>query len=399
MLNIGVLIIESIYWMLQSIFSMNFFLLILLIVFFYHFLTYFLRDKKYIKKYMVREHQNFVKLEELIEVPLVNIIIPAWKEGETFRVCLKSIVDLSYPKLNVIVNVGGNDETIKIAHSFKKYDNFKIIYQKSGEGKIKAINDCFNHISKGIVYLIDADVILTDNILISMLFMLLNKKEDIVVSKIIPHKSLLNNDLVKFIHINRYIRYKLSRYLNIVSQATAMKYNIIQSINKFSEKRKLDDGHSIGLDLIEHDFRIYSLYETTVEAFNYSTKLSIYIDQNIRWIENTLYYCLKTRKLLVLKFIGLVILSIYIYISPFLFVFSYYLPFYGFIICLSFYLKIVRKILIFKMIDDKSSIRFHPLFFLKLIFYILINFLINIIVFFEMIFYRKAYKRRKNLLI
>ena len=385
--------------MLQLIFSMNFFLLLLLVVFFYHFLIYFLRDKKYIKKYMVREHQNRVNLEDLIEIPLVNIIIPAWKEGDPFRACLKSIVDLSYPKIKVIVNVGGNDETIKIAHSFKKYDNFKIIYQKSGEGKIKAINDCLNHISKGIVYLIDADIILTDNILISMLFILLNKNEDIVVSKIIPHKSILDNDLVKFIHINRYIRlrHKWPGYLKRVSQTTAMKYNIIQSINKFTEKRKLDDGHSIGLDLIEHDFRIYSLYEINVEAFNYSTKLSNYIDQNIRWIENALYYYLKDRKLLVLKFLGLVILSIYVYTSPFLFVLSYYFPFYGFIIFLSFYLKIVRKIFIFKVIYKKSPIRFHPLFFLKLIFYILINFLINIIVFFEMIFYRKAYKKRKNL--
>jgi len=393
-----IIIVESILNLLNS---PLFILILLILIIAYHFLTYFWRDKKYVEKYMVREHQKLVKLEDLIEVPLVNIIIPAWKEGETFRACLKSIVDLSYPKINVIVNVGGNDETIKIAHSFKKYDNFKIIYQKLGEGKIKAINDCLNHISKGIVYLIDADIILTDNILISMLFILLNKNEDIAVSKIIPHNSLLNNDLVKFITINRDIRLKnkWSRYIRRVSQTTAMKYNIIQSINKFSEKRKLDDGHSMGLDLIQHDFRIYSLYEIIVESFNYSTKLSTYINQNIRWIENYLYYYLKARKLLVLKFIGLVILSIYIYISPFLFVFSYYSPFYGIIIFLSFYLKMVRKILIFKVKNEKSSIRFHPLFFLKLIFYILINFLINIIVFFEMIFYRKAYKRRKNLLI
>jgi len=385
--------------MLQLFISMNLFLLIFLAVFFYHFLTYFLRDKKYIKTYMVREHQKIVKLEELIEIPLVNIIIPAWKEGETFRACLKSIVDLSYPKLNVIVNVGGNDETIKIAHSFKKYDHFKIIYQKSGEGKIKAINDCFKHVSKGIVYLIDADVLLTDNILIRMLFKLLNNKEDIVVSQVIPHKSLLSCDIVKFIHVNRDIRLrnKWNRYLNTVTQNTAMKYSVIQSINRFSEKRKLDDGLSMGSDLIEHDFKIYYLYEIIVESFNYSTKLSNYIDQNIRWIENFLYRYLKDRRLLVLKFIGVVILSIYVYTSPFLLVFSFYFPLYGFIIFLSFYLKIIRKTLIFKVINEKSSIRFQPHFFLKLIFYVLINFLINIIVFFEMIFYRKAYRRRKNL--
>ena len=367
----------------------------------YHLLNYFLIDKKYFKKYAVKEDQSFVKIEDLSEVPVVNIIIPAWKEGEIFRTCLKSIVNLSYPNLNVIVNVGGNDESIKIANSFKTYDNFKIIYQKSGEGKRKAINDCLNHISKGIVYLIDADVILTDNILISMLFILLNKKEDIVASFINPHKSILKSDLVKFIHINRDIRLrnKWIRYLKYISQNTAIKYSVVQSINKFSEKRIGDDGYSMGLDLIDQDFRIYHLYEINVESFNYSTKLSSYINQNIRWIENFLYYYVKVRKFLVLKFIGLAFISIYIYISPFLFVLSWFFPFSAILIFLSSYLKIIRKILIYKMMNKKSSTKFHPLFFLKLILYILINFLFNIIVLFEMIFYRKAYKRRKNLLI
>ena len=177
-----------------------------------------------------------------------------------------------------------------------------------------------------------------------------------------------------------------------------MKYDVVRSIDKFSEKRKLDDGNSIGLDLAEHNFKIYSFYELIVETFNYPTKISSYIDQNIRWIENSLYYYLKARRILVLRFLFLVVLSIYIYTSLFLFIFSWYFVIYGFIIFLSFYLKVIRKILIYMVIDEDSSLKFHPFFFIKLILFILINFLINIIVFFEMIFYRKAYRKRKNLL-
>ena len=55
---------------------------------------------------------------------------------------------LTYPWLKEIVNAGGSEETINIVNSFKKHDNFTIIYQK-GERKIKAINDCLEQHVKG----------------------------------------------------------------------------------------------------------------------------------------------------------------------------------------------------------------------------------------------------------
>ena len=60
--------------------------------------------------------------------PLLNIFIPAWKEGEVFENCLNSITKLNYPNIKVIVNTGGSEETINIANSFKKYQNFIVLY-------------------------------------------------------------------------------------------------------------------------------------------------------------------------------------------------------------------------------------------------------------------------------
>ena len=50
-----------------------------------------------------------LSIDDLKNIPLVNIIVPAWKEGNNFRECLSSITNLNYPNIKVIVNAGGND--------------------------------------------------------------------------------------------------------------------------------------------------------------------------------------------------------------------------------------------------------------------------------------------------
>ena len=138
---------------------------------------------------------------------MVNIIIPAWKEGEILRGCLFSITKLEYPRLQVIINAGGSEETVNIANSFKADCKFNIIYQKAGEGKVKAINDCLNHITEGIIYLIDADMYLTDKIFLSTIYEVINKHKEIVVARDKPHESIKNKDLVKYICINRNFKF------------------------------------------------------------------------------------------------------------------------------------------------------------------------------------------------
>ena len=81
-----------------------------------------IRDRKYAKPFKNLKEPENISLEDLKEFPLVNIIVPAWNEGELFRQCLESITRLKYPKLRVIVNAGGSEETIDIANSFKNYE-------------------------------------------------------------------------------------------------------------------------------------------------------------------------------------------------------------------------------------------------------------------------------------
>lgn len=275
-----------------------------------------------------------------------------------------------------------------------------MIYQKEGGGKIKAINDCLNFISDGIICLLDADILINDKILLDMIYPLINGKEDIVMAPLIPHSSILNNDFVKYVFINRDKRFrqKFTRYTFGVASNAYMKHKVIKTIGRFSEKRMADDGISTGTDLSLKGIKTYLLNDKKIQSLTYPIKIKEYFQQNIRWIENFLLSTVKNKKLRIMKFFGLVILSIYFLIFPLLIFLNIRFFLIGLLIFYSFYLKKIRKIFFYKLTNKSNLIKFKPVFYIKLIFFIYIDKIINIIAFFETIFYRKAYKRRKNLL-
>ncbi|MEJ2294674.1 MAG: glycosyltransferase, partial [Candidatus Lokiarchaeota archaeon] len=159
---------------------------LLLLVIIYHLLSYEIRDRSYTDKVLIHKDLDTIKLEDLDHKPLVNIIIPAWKEGEEFEDLLLSITKLSYPNIKVIVNAGGNEKTINVANSYKNNPIFTIIFQEGGRsraalGKIKALNQCLDYVREGVVYLIDADCYITDDLLLRMLYPITNKNENVVI--------------------------------------------------------------------------------------------------------------------------------------------------------------------------------------------------------------------------
>jgi len=385
---------------LNFILSINFIIILAIFILLYHILKYFVIDRKHIKALKESREPKLVTIEDLKEIPLTNIIIPAWKEGEIFEGCLLSIVKLTYPNLKIIVNAGGSEETINIANSFKKYDNFTILYQTAGEGKIKAINDCLKHTSEGIIYFIDADMYLTDEIFFWMLYLIINENKEIVASLYRPDESIESIDIVKHAFFNRYEPFFKSIVTNRkdqISAHTCMKYTVIKSVGKLTEKRSFDDNSSISLDLYSKGYTVYRSSKM-VQSFTYPKKVIEYMNQNLRWVENAQFFNLKNNKFRFFKFFLIFLISIYMFISPFLLFLNIYFFLFGILILLSYYLKKIRKVIFYKLNNKKDSICLNFKFFIKLIYYIYVDALIVIIAFFEILFYRKAYKKRKNLI-
>lgn len=394
------LVIQTANLIFNSLSTYPIILFIIGIIFGYHLVLNLMRDTKYIKEIQNLRDSNKFLIDDLISKPLINFIIPAWKEDQMLNKTLTTLVNLSYTNYRVILNVGGNQETIKIADSFKKYDNFIILKQQAGKGKIRAINDALSQIKEGIIFLMDADVQLNDQFLIDMIFPIVNKNEFVVTSHLKPHHSIKDKDLVKFLYIDRNIKFrrKMERYFDAVGICTAMRYEVIEKVKKFTEAKFSDDNRIIGKDLRSNGYKIYYLANLVGESYNYPQKISKFIPQQLRWMENAYYRRREEgRKLFIIKKILAMLISAYLIIFPFLIINTNLIMIFLYIL-LFIYLEKVRKIIFFKKTDAISlKIKFGPIFYLKLFFYIYLQAILNILVIIEIIFFKKRYKKRKNI--
>jgi hypothetical protein len=357
---------------------------------------------KYYKKLKKNELKINTSRFLLNEKPLINIIIPAWKDEKDLKFSLKFINDLIYPNLKIIINAGGNQETIDVANSYKKYENYTIIYQKEGRGKVSAINDCLDYIEPGLVYFIDSDTIITDKILKKMCFPLLVLNEKAVKAISVPHESILDKNIVKYAYVNRNPKFRrdFSRY-NKSFGANGMTFSsIITKIGKFQAKNLFDDNISMGMDFDEAGIKIFQYINFKVPTLNFPVKRKTYINQTIRWMENYLLYNYKSNnKIQVAKFALLLIVSIFYCFIPFLLFFNVNLFFLAISLLSYFYLLKIRKLVFLKY---SENVKYQPKvsfsFFFELLFFIYLDFFINLIVFFEfLIFGKKKYKKRKNI--
>lgn len=394
------LVIQTTNLIFNSLSRYPFILFIVGIIFGYHLVLNLMRDTKYVKKIQKLQDSNKYLIDDLISKPLINFIVPAWKEDQVLNKTLTKLLNLSYTNYRVIINAGGNQETIQIADSFKKYDNFLILKQQAGKGKIRAINDALIQIEEGIVFLIDADVQLNDQFLIDMIFPIVNKNEFVVTSHLKPHHSIKDKDLVKFLYIDRNSKFrkKMERYIDVVGINTAMKYEVIEKVTQFTEAKFSDDNRVIGKDLRSNGYKIYYIANLIGETYNYPQTISNFIPQQLRWMENAYYRRREEgKKFFIIKKILATLISIYLIIFPFL-IFNINLIMICLYILFFIYLEKIRKIIFFKKTDAVSlEIKFGLKFYLKLFFYIYLKAILNILVIIEIIFFKKRYKKRKNI--
>ena len=401
MSNYLILIIESI---LNFLNSALFILILFLLIIVYHILLFFMRDTNHIKALKKYKDPEVLKIEELNELPLVNITIPAWKESKLFEDCLQSITKLKYPNLKIIVSAGGNEETIKIADSFKSYSNFTILRQKPG-GKMKALNDCLNHVSNGIIYSIDADVILTDEILLRMIYPITNENEYVTAGGVRPLKSQEHKSLVKYLLINRslHFRIKFSRYgrNQISGPNSCLKYEVIKAIGKFEvENFYLESDRFRGPLISDKGYKIYWISDYRGYVYTYFPEsIKKYIKQEIRWRKNSLTNSKrKQRKKMMVRFLLSVIGSLFILSFPIVILFNVWLAMIGILLLVFLFLKKIRKYLFLKYtVNKKFYPKFGFLLFFKMFFYSYIENLMTAYLALEIIKSRiKRKKKEKN---
>lgn len=379
---------------------------LLLLVILYHLLSYGIRDRSYINKVLMHKDLDTINLEDLDHKPHVNIIIPAWKEGDEFEDLLFSITKLSYPNIKVIVNAGGNEKTIDVANSYKSNPLFTIIYQKGGKsraalGKIKALNQCLDYVKEGVVYLIDADCYITDDLLLRMLYPITNKNEKVVIGAgIKPLKSQQESNLSRYleISINRFFKEKFARYFDkLISGANTMiTYDVMRTVGKFNEDRNIAEDVSRGIDIQSKGYKIFSLvdYRSRI-ATDFPKSLKELFKQRNRQIENTLILSYRRGSVgYILKFMALYLASIIVAIFPLFLIYNLGIFSIGVSILLFMYIKKIRAYIFYNKTNNSLYYtKFRAFFFIQIVFYIYIEMLHNLYIPIDLIVYKMKNRR------
>ncbi len=380
--------------------SIEFAISLIIITIIYNILIYLLKNRRLARTYQRHKEKYEVRLDTLKDIPLVTIIVPAWNEGNFFKECLESITKLKYPKLNVIVNAGGNQKTLEIANSYKTKENFRIIYQEGG-GKIKALNECLTLISEGLVYMVDADVLFTDEILLRIIYPLVNLDEYVSISEYRPLPSQQKNDFVIYLKKTHhsYYKSKFQRYYHALSGANScVKYEVIDKIGTFSESSFIAEDLSRGMDILNIGYRIQMVADDRSLIYSYvAEKMKVFFHQRTRWMQNSLFEN-KTNQV---KYLCLFLFSLYLVLSPVFFLVNYGLFFLGIFFFVNLYLSKIRRILTYNIARPNITKELEESiwFYLKISLYLLLEIIINLYVLVDFIFFRQNFEKRRNLVV
>jgi len=235
---------------------------------------------------------------EIINKPLISILIPTMDHIEYLEKCILSILNkTTYKNYEIVLieNNSKNEYTFNYYKSLEKYKNIKVIFSKYNHFNFSAIiNFGFKYTSGEYIILLNNDIeIITTNWIQEMLMFAQNGSIGIVGAKLyysdntIQHAGIYFNKEYMPVHNHRYFHknktgnyYELviPRYVSAVTGACLM-----ISSSAFKEVNGLDEQFEIGFNDIDLCMKIkergYSIIWTPyAEAYHYESKSLGYSD-------------------------------------------------------------------------------------------------------------------------
>ncbi|KAG2476923.1 MAG: putative Hyaluronan synthase [Nitrosopumilales archaeon] len=97
-----------------------------------------------------------------LQYPMISVIIPAYNEEKVIAKTIESVMEIDYPKKEIIVvDDGSKDKTLQIANEYKR-DKVKVLHKENG-GKASALNYAMAFANGEIIAVLDADTIAGKN--------------------------------------------------------------------------------------------------------------------------------------------------------------------------------------------------------------------------------------------
>lgn len=214
---------------------------------------------------------------------LVSVIIPVYNVEKYIDECVKSIINQSYKKLDIIlIDDGSTDNSGKICDQYKEYDDRIRVIHKSNGGAASAKNAGLKNILGEYIVFVDGDDFIKPNSIKKQVEMLESKNVDIVQTNFIDFRMKNVNDGVVKEELNCNVSNKLrilDRDEYLIEYSKDWKYALI--VNKIYKKKVLKDIYFIEGRCIDDEFFTYrvalnckSIMISDIVTYNYRIRSS-----------------------------------------------------------------------------------------------------------------------------
>ncbi len=264
---------------------------------------------------------DYRKKREITKKYFISFIVPCYNCKETIKDTIKSIFD-SYEKDNFelfVINDNSTDDSIELINKLSHEHKFNIIDNKNNLGKAKSINNIFEKTKGEIIFIVDADTIITKKAVDDIISRLNYDSEIGAVS--CPYKARGKG----FLPLMQSIEYNILNFTwfshNIYSSITlwggclALRKEAFKIAGKFSENALIEDT-DLALKLNENKWRVEQ--SSIAVQSGVPQNFKSWYRQKMRWNGGSVQSFLSHPKVYLTNPVSVCLLTCYIIILGFL---------------------------------------------------------------------------------
>lgn len=227
--------------------------------------------------------------------PKVSLLVAAWNEAALLPRHLESFKRLRYPNRELVLCAGGTDGTYALAAASRS-EYVVVLEQRPGEGKQRALRQCFEHATGDLFFLTDADCELDDESFEATLAPLLHDGARAVTGGSRPLDRQMKSPFVmQQWYIDRYVRAHWGRTTDgILGRNAAFTRDAIEASGSFQYEAPTGTDYVMAKRLREAGVTILHA-PTSQVASEHASDFGTYRKQQSRWLRNVVLHGIRFR--------------------------------------------------------------------------------------------------------
>ncbi|MGO9239174.1 MAG: glycosyltransferase [Bryobacteraceae bacterium] len=246
------------------------------------------RDRKRIRTLRAASREASPAIELTSDpVERVSFLVPAWNAESTLRACVEAILRLPYPDFEVVLCAGGSDRSWQIASQFRD-PRVICLEQRPGDGKQKSLRRCLERATGEIIYLLDADCLITTAAFARTLGPILSHKEQAVTGGLhTPFPEQLNIPFVvsQCACLDYALLYQPDYRPGLQGRNCAIRRTALEQAGAFDTDVRTGTDYDLAKRLVRQGTRIRHEVDASFPTL-FHTQVGAYWRQQARFLRN-----------------------------------------------------------------------------------------------------------------